>query len=543
MSLDGFTSVAVLAPLEQPLTYSIPDELKERLSPGQRVVVPLGRRKSVGVILGEEKNPPTMTCKPIESLLEEEPTFTQSQLEFLKWAADYYLVPIGEMLRVALPGALAKVKGSGKKKVTGYRLQGIATVDLESKNESRKLTLTESQRKIVETIFTKENESKFSVHLIHGITGSGKTEIYLECIRQRLQQGYQVISLVPEIGLTPQTLKRYTQYFEGKIGIYHSDLSENERARIWQACQKGEISILIGTRSALFAPFRNLGLIVIDEEQDSSYKQEERVRYHARDLAIVRAKIEKIPILLGSATPSVETYAKAQSGKFFYHTLSERFGNAELPKIEVVDLLKEKEKSPKKTSLLSTRLLEEIKINLDRQEQTLIFLNRRGFSHFLLCQDCGETPKCSNCDLTLTFHRRFKKLICHYCDYQMPPPDHCLKCSGGDWMPVGSGTERIEEELQSHFPQARIARMDRDTTTRRGAHQKILEKLARHEIDILVGTQMITKGHDYPLVTLVGILSADTALHHPDFRAAEETFQLITQVAGRAGRAQNPGRV
>ncbi|MFO1519453.1 MAG: primosomal protein N' [bacterium] len=539
-----FLSISVLAPLETPLTYSLPAERRGNWRPGQRVLVPRGNRTAVGVLLGEEQAVPAIACRPVEAWLEEDPTFTPSQLEFLKWAADYYLSPLGEIFRTALPGALTRTKKTKEKK--GKKEKDAP----QAESEERSVSLTPAQQKIADAIFT-GGESGFSVHLLHGVTGSGKTEVYLASIEKILKQGKQAICLVPEIGLTPQTLQRYVKHFGTRVSSYHSGLSEGERARVWHACQKGEISILIGTRSALFAPFRRLGLLVVDEEQDGSYKQEERVRYHARDLAIVRGKIEKIPVILGSATPSVETFAKAQAGKFRYHALHERYGAAELPKLEVVDLRWEKdgavapfdENQKKRNFFLSPRLLEEIEANLKRGEQTLIFLNRRGFSHFLLCSDCGHTPVCPNCDITLTFHRKSKKLVCHYCDHQTAAPETCPSCQGLSWLPVGSGTERIEEELASHFPEARIGRMDRDTTSRKGTHQAILEKLARREIDLLVGTQMIAKGHDYPLVTLVGILSADTALHLPDFRSAESTFQLITQVSGRAGRANSPGRV
>jgi primosomal protein N' (replication factor Y) len=549
MSTKKLISIAILAPIEGLLTYSVPDSLQEKINPGQRVMVPLGRRKAVGIVMGEEKNPPLLSYKPIESILDEEPTFTSSQLEFMKWAADYYLAPIGEMMKVALPGMLTHAKS---------KKFGVKTLNSEFPTPNSELTLTAAQQKIVNSILPPANDKSFTVHLLHGVTGSGKTEVYLECIRRTLSQGKQAICLVPEIGLTPQTLSRYQEQFGNQVGAYHSGLSEGERLRIWESCRKGELSVLIGTRSALFAPFQKLGLIVVDEEQDSSYKQEERVRYHARDLAIVRAKIEKIPIILGSATPSVEFYYKAKNKKFFYHELSERFGKAQLPKVEIVDLRWEKENTQdlplpttpykgeekkKKFSLLSPRLMEEISLNLDRQEQTLIFLNRRGFSHFLLCEDCGNTPNCPNCEITLTFHRRSKKLICHYCDYHDSPPEVCSTCQGLHWLPIGSGTEKIEDELKEQFPQAKIFRMDRDTTSRKGSHQTLLQKLADREVDILVGTQMIAKGHDYPGVTLVGILLADATLHHPDFRAAEQTFQLITQVSGRAGRAEIPGRV
>jgi primosomal protein N' (replication factor Y) len=567
-----YISIAVMAPLEHELSYAVPPELRDQIKSGQRISVPLGRRKAVGVVLREESVLPSVPCKPIDSILEQEPSFTPLQMEFLQWASQYYLTPLGEMLRTALPAGLTHVKASVRRRLKISKGEKKSST---FENRSSTLTLTSSQQKVVEAISRPSQENAFGVHLIHGVTGSGKTEIYFSVIQELLKKGKQAICLVPEISLTPQTLDRYAQHFPLQVLAYHSGLSEGERVAAWEACAKGDVSILIGTRSALFAPFRNLGLIVVDEEQDSSYKQEERTRYHARDLSIVRGKIENIPVILGSATPSVETYFKAKNGKFFYHELSERYGKAELPKVEVVDLRVDTTKAPllckeglgevdlkdtgdlthpaspykgeefkgKKFSLFSPRLLEEIAANLDRKEQTLIFLNRRGFSHFLLCEDCGHTPACPNCDITLTYHRKSQKLICHYCDHQIRPPELCERCHGSDWRSMGSGTERIEEELLERFPSARIGRMDRDTTSRKGTHQTILKKLAEREIDVLVGTQMIAKGHDYPYVTLVGVLLADTSLHIPDFRAAESTYQLITQVAGRAGRSERPGRV
>ncbi len=545
MKSEVFAEVAVLAPLETPLTYSVPSAFQTSIQPGQRIVVPLGRRKVAGVVLAIHPHPPEkkFSLKPIEALLEEPPFFNSLQMEFIQWASDYYFIPIGEMFRVAMPAPLARVRPSRALKKNRSTPKSLIFSD-SSETPSSDLILTSSQQAIVDEILAGQG---FQVHLVHGVTGSGKTEVYLACIQQLLRQGKQVISLVPEIGLTPQTLQRYARHFGNRIGIYHSDLSQNERARIFWACKRGELDMLIGTRSALFAPFSNLGLIVIDEEQDGSYKQEERGRYHARDLAIVRAKMERIPVVLGSATPSLETYAHAKKGKYRYHALTERYGKAGFPEVRLIDLRskpgEKKIKSSLSPSLLSDPLIEQIQKTLLKKEQTLIFINRRGFAHFLVCQECGEIPLCPHCDITLTYHKRSLKLICHYCDYQKPPPDLCPKCSGSRMTGLGSGTEKIEEELVARFPSARIERMDRDTTRRKGSHEAILKRLAQREIDILVGTQMIAKGHDYPHVTLIGILMADAILHHPDFRAPEETFQMMTQVAGRAGRKDSPGLV
>lgn len=544
-------NVAVFAPIDEALTYSVPDELEKSVQVGHRVLVPLGRRKSVGIVISEEKVKPTHALKAIESLLDEKPIFSVQQLHFLQWAAEYYLCPLGEILRTALPAPLGKIpkeaKGTSRKKKTPEAFQ----------KKNIPLCLSEKQLEIARNI---EKDISFHVHLLHGITGSGKTEIYFHLMEKTLSEGKSVLSLVPEISLTPQLYQRYCDRFGDDVELYHSGLNDTERMSAWNACREGRSKIMLGTRSALFASFEKLGLIIVDEEQDHSYKQEERVRYHARDLAILRAKIEDIPILLGSATPSVESYHKAKTGKFIYHELNERFGTAQLPKIEILDLRWDEEKKqsaplekkeyvaakdfvPLKFSLLSPRMLEEMRANLLQGEQSLLLLNRRGFAHYILCEDCGHTPLCPNCEITLTYHKKKARLICHYCDHDVATPKTCPVCMGLKFKEKGSGTEKIEDEIQTHFPEARIARMDRDTTQRKGSHHALLDKLAKNEIDILVGTQMIAKGHDYPNVTLVGILSADSCLHLPDFRSAEETFQLITQMAGRAGRAQKPGRV
>ncbi len=540
-------SIAVIAPLEEPLTYSVSPELYEHIQPGQRVLVPLGRRKAIGIILKEEKNiSSSIQLKSIEKILQEEPMFTSSQLQLIQWASDYYLIPIGEMFRVALPSLLTSSK---EKKIRKVKVEKEKKKKYFEEFQKNKFSLSEEQQKIADIIYNSSQEKGFGVHLIHGITGSGKTEIYFEILKKIIDQNKQAICLVPEISLTPQSLERYQNHFGEKVQIYHSGLNPTERLKIWEQCQRGEFSILLGTRSALFAPFKNLGIIIIDEEQDSSYKQEERARYHARDLAIVRAKIENIPILLGSATPSVESYSKAKEGKFFYYLLQNRFGSALLPKIQLIDLKQEKEKhyleskDKKEFSLLSSPLLKAIGENLMRKEQTLLFLNRRGFSHFILCRDCGDTMVCPNCDITLTYHQKKQLLVCHYCDHHEKPPAICKTCQSADLFPIGTGTEKIEIELKEKFPEAKILRMDRDTTSKKESYEKILKKFKDREIDILIGTQMVAKGHDYPYLTLVGILFADAALHHPDFRSNEKTFQLITQVAGRAGRADLSGEV
>ncbi len=543
--------VAVFAPLEEALTYLVPEELKAKIQIGHRVLVPLGRRKCVGIFIEEEKQKPSYTLKAIDTILDEKPIFSERQLELFKWASDYYLCPFGEVLRTALPAPLTRNKEEKKKKGRGKREE-----EKDKREKGKELRLSSTQLEIAEKILP--SSSSFQIHLLHGVTGSGKTEIYFSLMQKVLAEGKSILSLVPEISLTPQLFQRYQSHFP-EVTLYHSALNDTERLQAWNACREGKSKILLGTRSALFTSFDNLGLIIIDEEQDHSYKQEDRFRYHARDLAILRAKFENIPIVLGSATPSVESYYKAQTGKFIYHELTERFGGAELPKVEVVDFRENRRggspwppsfgqaQGPAPTkpfhSLLSSQMINEIQKNLTNKEQTLLLLNRRGFAHFIICEDCGHTPLCPNCEITLTFHKKNTKLTCHYCDHQISPPKVCPTCMGFNFKEMGSGTEKIEEEIQNLFPEARIARMDRDSTQRKGSHGAILQKLAEGKIDILVGTQMIAKGHDYPNVTLVGILNADSSLHLPDFRASEETFQMLTQMSGRAGRAKKTGRV
>jgi primosomal protein N' (replication factor Y) len=396
--------------------------------------------------------------------------------------------------------------------------------------------LTSHQEAVLNEILRGIHSKRFSPFLIHGVTGSGKTEVYLRAIEEVMNQGREAIVLVPEISLTPQLLSRFKDRFGENLSLLHSGLGRGERYDQWRRIWKGEVKIALGARSAIFAPFRNLGIIVVDEEHDPSYKQEEKLKYHARDLAVVRAKQDEVTLLLGSATPSLESFHNAERGKFHLLSLPERIEGKPLPRVEVVDMKRE-------GGLLSERVRAALQKNIEDKRQSLLFLNRRGFANFILCPDCGLTFKCPNCSVTLTYHLRDRSLRCHYCDYRIPAPGDCPQCRGHRLRGVGIGTERLEQEINLIFPEARVSRMDRDTTSRRRAHQQILKGLESGSIDILVGTQMIVKGHDFPNVTFVGVVSADTALHFPDFRSSERTFQLLTQVAGRAGRGEVFGEV
>ncbi|HKX12908.1 MAG TPA: primosomal protein N', partial [bacterium] len=374
----------------------------------------------------------------------------------------------------------------------------------------------------------------------HGITGSGKTEVYLRLCAEFLRRGRSALILVPEIALTPQTLGRFAARFGQGVGAYHSAMTEAQRLKTWMQARSGELRLLIGTRSAVALPLQNLGLVVVDEEHDSSYKQEERFRYQGRDLAVLRAREEGVPVVLGSATPSMESMENAERGKYRLLHLPDRATRGALPKIRLVDLKKE---APDPETLLSPSLAASLEATLARGEQALLFLNRRGFAPFLLCRACGQAPLCPNCDISLTYHKRPSAMICHYCEYRAAPPEICPGCSAEELQAMGSGTERLEEVLAKRHPAWRIARLDRDVSSSRQRTEEILENFAKGEIDLLVGTQLVAKGHDFKRLTLVGILLADSTLHQPDFRAAERLFQLVTQVAGRAGRHDLPGEV
>lgn len=404
------------------------------------------------------------------------------------------------------------------------------------------VTLTEAQSDAVDAILARRNT--FAPFVLYGVTGSGKTEVYLRVIREILEAGQTALVLVPEIALTPQTVERFRARFATRVAVQHSNLSRAERSRQWWEIREGHVRIVVGARSAVFAPLPHLGMIVVDEEHESSYKQNDPApRYHARDVAVMRAKIAGCPIILGSATPSLESYANAREGKYELLTLSERVGGAKVPVPQLVDLRVEQRVAPQ-FGVLSRALREAIGETLSAGEQTVLFLNRRGYAPIMLCNTCGYVKTCELCAVSLTYHATTQSMKCHLCGHSesYSPPYVCPSCHARLSV-VGVGTQRIEAVVNAVFPHARVGRMDRDTTTARDSHNRILTAFGRGEYDILLGTQMIAKGLDYPNVTLVGVINADTGLHAPDFRATETTFQLITQVAGRAGRGAKPGRV
>ena len=404
------------------------------------------------------------------------------------------------------------------------------------------LVLSSTQEHARTQVTMAVHESAFRVFLLHGVAGSGKTEVYLRVAQDVLAQGRSVLMLVPEIGLTHQLVTHVRQRFGTRVAVLHSGMVTSERWKEWQRIARGEVKVVVGVRSAVFAPLDGIGLIVVDEEHDTAYKQEEGVRYNARDLAIMRGKIASCPVLLGSATPSLESYAHSRAHHYALIELPERVASRQLPRIEIVDLRQEA-RGERAARIFSAVLREALIVNLQAGKQSLLFLNRRGYSSYLQCQLCGSALSCPRCSVTLTFHLQGNVLRCHYCDFSRHAPSSCPVCHAPALTGGGIGTEQVEEALKNFLPQARVARLDRDSTSRRGTLEQVLKAWTAHQLDVLIGTQMVAKGHDVPNVTLVGVLLADLSLNLPDFRAAERTFQLLTQVAGRAGRRQEQGRV
>lgn len=530
--MTTYAQIAIPTPLHRLFTYQIPAALKNSIALGQRVVVPFRNKQVVGYCLGFTEKVPSGfeegELKEVLAIKETEPVLSEKMLRLIEWMADYYCAPIGLVCHAACP--------ESKKTPRIPEEEHLAF------HEEEPTKLHSQQQQAVEKLLAMAKEKTPKPVLLHGITGSGKTEIYLQLVQEILKKGRQAILLTPEIGLTPQLIGRVQSRLKEKIAIYHSGLSEAWRYLYWQKMQKGELKVVIGTRSALFAPFPNLGLIIVDEEQDPSYKQSEgSFHYHARDAAIFRAKLEEVACILGSATPSLESFHNAKKGKYHYIYLSERATGAKLPEVTLIDLKNERFAPGSKT--LSPPLKEAIAETLYRGEQSLLFLNRRGFANFLLCEDCGEVFQCLNCAISLVYHKNPPSLRCHYCDFKMEVPQKCAHCPSTALKPLGQGTQSLEEELRHFYPKANIIRLDRDTANKRESRHQALTQMKKGKADILLGTQIIAKGHDFENVTLVGVILADTSLHLPDFRAAERTFQILTQVAGRSGRGSKPGKV
>ncbi|MGP4040350.1 primosomal protein N' [Gracilibacillus sp. D59] len=403
------------------------------------------------------------------------------------------------------------------------------------------LPLSKQQQLAIEPIWQSIDEKQDQVFLLHGVTGSGKTEVYLQAIEKVLNQGKEAIVLVPEIALTPQMVQRFKGRFGSEVAVLHSALSPGEKFDEWTKIHKKEVKVVVGARSAIFAPFENIGIIIIDEEHETSYKQDEQPRYHAREVAKKRGAYHHCPVVLGSATPMLESYARAKKGVYHLLEMPDRMNEGTMPPVDIVDMRDELYAGNR--TMFSRKLLDAIKEKIDLNEQVVLFLNRRGYSTFVMCRECGDVMKCPNCDIALTFHKSSHQLKCHYCDYQIPMVKECVTCGSKTIRYFGTGTQKVEEALKEHIPEASVIRMDVDTTRRKGSHKKLLEQFGNGNANILLGTQMIAKGLDFENVTLVGVLAVDAMLHLPDFRSAEKTFQLMTQVSGRAGRHRLPGKV
>jgi primosomal protein N' (replication factor Y) (superfamily II helicase) len=614
----SFVDVALPVPLRRTFTYRVPDSLA--LEPGARVAVPFSGQKLAGIVLRTHDDEPVGLKRvlSVAGRFENEPIFPGELLAFLLRAADYYLAPLGEVLKVAAPAlpkeAIDELKASGfvgaaselkgrhialKKTLRVKRVEGVelppragtrqravlATLEARGELSLTELTkLVPEARSIVKKLaahgvvtleevsvasdpfyaealpreqpFRANSEQQHAIDtltraldtphpgsvLLHGVTGSGKTEVYLQVVAHALSQGRGALVLVPEIALTPQLVARFRARFGEGIAVLHSGLTDRERHRAWLALRRGEVRLAVGARSALFAPVPKLAVIVVDEEHDPSFKQEEGFRYQGRDMAMLRAQMAGALCVLGSATPSIETSYLAERARIGKLELKERAQKQAMPTVQLIDLKRYPGAGPSGHPLLSAPLHRALEKCLAAGEQAILFLNRRGFAPSLACSSCAEPLRCPACSVSLTEHRRAGLLRCHYCDFAMPATELCPGCGARTLERIGVGTERIEDALSASFAGARVGRLDRDTASGRGV-EEVLDKMRARELDVLVGTQMVTKGHDLPGVTLVGVLLADQSLLFPDPRASERTFQLLAQVAGRAGRGDLPGRV
>ncbi|HVK60884.1 MAG TPA: primosomal protein N' [Bdellovibrionales bacterium] len=531
---EEYWKVAVEAPLPSSLTYRVSDEMRaERtLERGLSVMVPLGKRRVAGVLLGPGTNEGTFKLKDIDSVVGDRPRLPESFMNWIEWLASYYIHPVGQVSEMAFPPLEKTVKERKSKKAP-------VTPTLEASTPPQ---LTAEQATVISAI---RSQPGFAAHLVHGVTGSGKTEIYMSLLEDVVARGQQGIVLVPEISLTPQLIERFVRRLGDAVAVIHSHLTPREKTNQWWAMLEGKKKILIGARSALFCPLPNLGMIVVDEEHESSFKQDEKLKYHARDAAVMLAKFSNCPVILGSATPSLETWQNAQLGRYKLHQLKARVADRALPTIEVVDLRSERDdrRIAGNSDLpfwCGEKLFTAIEETLDKKQQVALFLNRRGVAQAVVCPDCGWVPACPNCEVKLTLHGK-SHLLCHYCDYHETMSEYCTECKVGEPKPMGLGTELIEKDLGKLFPNARIIRMDRDEINTREDLERAVKSVENREVDILVGTQMIAKGLDFPGLTLVGLVLADVAFNLPDFRSAERSFQLLTQVAGRSGRHLDEG--
>src|SRR3972149_6592312 len=605
---EKFAQVIIASPLKEPLTYAIPPLMQGDLKIGMRVSVPLGQRRVTGVVMGFLTETSLNQVREILALLDERPILDHSLLQLIRWVSQYYLAPLGEVLTTlppaslrtenqrviySCPGEFPQTRGLERKildelqekggkstlKSLARRIQGgglyralnrlLAMGAVEAKErtkgqrkkiaeligkreslpqEGALFSLTAEQQQSLDLIQQRLSKGGFETFLLCGVTGSGKTEVYLRTMEQVQKAHKRSLILLPEISLTPQLLDRVEERFPGRVGVLHSALTPSERWAQWWHILSGNVDVVVGARSAIFAPVPDLGLIVVDEEHDPSYKQDDGLRYHARDLAVVRGKLVGCPVILGSATPAIESFENCRQGRYRLMELTERVEQRALPSVELVDLRQvQKEKfkiqNSKFITLFSPPLIEALQQSFVRGYQSLTFLNRRGFANFLQCRLCGFVLRCVYCSVAMTFHLKQQGVFCHHCGARKPARDLCPECGNLSLSGIGFGTEQVEQDLRGLIPGARIARMDRDTTSKRGSQERLIRQWVKGGIDILVGTQMVTKGHDVMGVTLVGAILADLSLNLPDFRAVERTFQLLSQVAGRAGRGKEAGRV
>ncbi len=585
--------------LNKTFTYKIPTEYLDKIQIGMRVLVSFGKQKLEGFILNikeYDQKSYSYELKEIIDLVDEFPVLNKELLELGKYISDKTLCTLISAYQVMLPTALkarkkTKInikeksyvvlnqtedevnlyiqnnKRSEKqnnlllqllkdKKIEKNKFDNNVVKSLETKGliktikeevyrlhnnileDTRKIVLTEKQQEISNKVITNLNQN--ITYLLYGVTGSGKTEVYISIIKKVLKEGKEAIMLVPEISLTPQMVNRFTNVFGSNIAVLHSGLSLGEKYDEYRKILNGDVKIVIGARSAIFAPFKNIGIIIIDEEHTESYKQDNHPRYHAIDIAKKRAQTHNCPLILGSATPSLESFARAKKGVYQLLELKTRVGSSVLPDVNIIDM---KEEIKNGNSTFSKILLDKIRNRLERNEQIILLLNRRGYSTFITCKNCGYTHKCPNCDISLTYHKTSNMMRCHYCGYADKKLVICPECGSSEIKDLGTGTQKIEEELNHLFSDAKIIRMDVDTTTKKGSHEKIINDFKKEKYNILLGTQMIAKGLDFPKVTLVGVINADTSLNIPDFRSGERTFQLLSQVAGRAGRNKLKGEV
>ncbi|HEV7735134.1 MAG TPA: primosomal protein N' [Candidatus Binatia bacterium] len=598
--MHGLVEIAPLppVPLRDLFTYSVPDLLQGRIQPGMRVRVPLGKQTRTGVVAGFPSSAPPGDIRAVIDLLDHDPFLPSELLELCRWTARYYFASLAEVIATIVPSKvpapsqeravrLARALAPDESialarrapaRARAYRLladapdgllttraahaaglgdavlRGLVTCGLAEMVQTERPrtvpastayprpTLTTEQRVAANAIIAAVASAAASSFLLHGITGSGKTEVFLTAAEATLAADRDVLVLVPEIALTHQLVERVRGRFGDQVAVLHSGLGPRERWTEWRRIRSREARVVVGARSAVFAPVARLGLVVVDEEHDAAYKQEDGIRYNARDLAVVRARLASAAVVLASATPSAESYHAAQDGRHALLSLTGRPTAQSLPEVEIVDL-RQRSYPDGGNALLSDTMRDALEHNLAAGHQSLVFLNRRGFATYLQCPACGTAASCPHCSVTLTWHRHAGALVCHHCHHHRPPTPKCEGCGGPPLQAFGVGTEQIESIIQTYFPDAAVDRMDRDAANRPGAQRRILQDWQAGETDILVGTQMVSKGHDVPGVTLVAVLLADLSLNMPDFRAGERTFQLLVQVAGRAGRGDAPGRV